>query len=83
MDSNLFFIANNLMKDSIKHFSFLAVQTCRNDKSKTYWCHSHFVDEEVGQTGSLADESLLTEGEAVGIFRLLTRLHLRHQLSLQ
>lgn len=83
MDINLFIIAKNLMKDSIKNFSSLAVQTCSNDKSRTYWCHCHFVDEEVGETGSLADESLLTEREAVGIFRLLTRLHLCHQLSLQ
>lgn len=50
---------------------------------RTYWCHSHFIGKEVGQTGSLADESFLTEREAVGIPRLLTRLDFCHQLSLQ
>lgn len=27
---------------------------------RTYWCYSHLIDKEVGETSGLADESLLT-----------------------
>lgn len=42
--------------------------------SRTYWCDGHLVNKEVGEPGSFADESLLTEREAIGTTRLLIRL---------
>lgn len=42
--------------------------------SATYRCNSHLVNKEVGEPGSFADESLLTEREAIGATRLLIRL---------
>lgn len=45
------------------------VRICR-----TYGCHSHLIDKEVGEPGGLADESLLTEREAAGITRLVISL---------
>lgn len=41
---------------------------------RTYGCHSHLIDKEVGKPSSLVDESLLTEREAAGITRLLIKL---------
>lgn len=87
MDRKVFVHCKNQMEKKTylptKHCFPFTVQSCRKAKNRTYRCHSYFIGEEVGQTGSLADESLLTEREAVGIFRLLTRLNLCHQLSLQ
>lgn len=41
---------------------------------RTYWCHRHLIDKEVGESSSLADESLLTEKKAIGIRGLVIRL---------
>lgn len=42
--------------------------------NRTYWCYSHLIDKEVGETSSLADESLLAEKKTAGIARLAIRL---------